>query len=352
MDELLASITSAIKQIETSMGLDWRYSYWSARMEDAGLGRVEISSTEVFARLAKGGFGAAQCGPGEMELTGGGETRVRVRLLSAPAGRSLWILSSVADIRREPDHAAELVNQAIMGEDAEELVSLGEWYLVRLRDGYHGWVRSWYVREIDRREIDSYRRRANARVEANVAYIRSSPDEESLPISDIVAGSQLIAEEPAGGFRRVVLPDGRAGFVRESELGGLPDPAEPSREGIVSRAQRYLGIPYLWGGTSPKGFDCSGLVKRAFEMEGVDLPRDTDRQALTGREIPLEQAEPGDLLFFGEAGTISHVAIYLGGKRFIHAYGAVRINGLRAEDPSFDPKLAGRLKSVRVVLPS
>jgi cell wall-associated NlpC family hydrolase len=184
-----------------------------------------------------------------------------------------------------------------------------------------------------------------------VAYVRSLPEEKGLPVTDIVAGSRLIAGAPAKGYRRVVLPDGRAGFMRESELGGLPVPARPSREGIVSRAKRYLGINYIWGGTSPKGFDCSGLVKRVFEMEGVDLPRDTDRQARMGREVPIERAEPADLLFFGESATVSHVAIYLGEESFIHSYGAVRINGLRAGDGSFDPKLAGRLKFVRSVLP-
>lgn len=351
MDELLAIISEKIKGIEASLGLDWRYSYSSARLTHGGERAVEVSDREVFDALLRSGLDAAPIGEGELVVKGNSGVSATVLLLPAPAGTALWVLSSVADIRREPTHAAELVNQAIMGEAAEKLKSEGDWYLVRLRDRYHGWMRSWYVADFDRHEIDSYRERLNARVEANVAYIRSLPDAESLPVTDIVAGSLLIAGPPADGFRSVVLPGGRSGYVRESELGGMCHPGGPSRERIVSRAQRYIGITYLWGGTSPKGFDCSGLVKRVFEMEGVELPRDTDRQAMAGKEIPLERSAPADLLFFGEGDTISHVAICLGEGRFIHAYGEVRINSLHEEDPFFDPKLAARLKLVRSVLP-
>ncbi len=139
--------------------------------------------------------------------------------------------------------------------------------------------------------------------------------------------------------------------MRESELGGADRTGPPSREAIVGRAERYLGIPYIWGGTSPKGFDCSGLVKRVFGMEGVELPRDTDRQALAGREAPVGEARPGDLLFFGEGEPVSHVAIALDGGRFIHSYGEVRVNSLLPDDSLFEPKLAASVRFARVILP-
>jgi len=255
-------------------------------------------------------------------------------------------------VRREPTHAAELLTQLIMGETAEALKTEGDWFLVRLPDGYHGWIRSWYVRDESRAEIDAYGERAHSLVVANVGYVLSAADEKSLPVSDIVAGTWIAADHGEGGYRRVTLPGGREGFMREGELvdGAAPS---PDRRRLAERSLRFLGIPYLWGGTTPKGFDCSGLVKRVFLMEGMVLPRDSDRQALVGAVIPKERSEdilPGDLLFFGEGGKVSHVAIYLGHTTFIHASGEVRINSLSKRDSRYDERLARTLLFARSVL--
>ncbi|MCU0639288.1 MAG: C40 family peptidase, partial [Candidatus Krumholzibacteria bacterium] len=102
-----------------------------------------------------------------------------------------------------------------------------------------------------------------------------------------------------------------------------------------------------------KGFDCSGLVKRVFLMEGIRLPRDASQQALIGAHVGAENrggAGPADLLFFGEGGRVTHVAISLGGGRFIHAQGEVRINSLGEDDPLFEEKLAGKLLFARSVI--
>jgi hypothetical protein len=349
MNEQNQGIIIKIKEIEDSLGLDWRFSYHALRVVRPGEAEVELSSDAVYRALLEEYHGQERSG-GRGYLLDVGGARARVSLLVPPAGTALWVMSSVADIRRSPDHASELLTQMIMGESAELLKTEGDWYLVRLPDGYIGWLRSWYVRESAREGIASYVDRADAMVEANVAYVRSSPGEdEGLPVSDIVAGSRIIAEPPEAGYRSVSLPGERNGYLRESELGG--ERSAPSREEIVSRAKRYIGIPYLWGGTSPKGFDCSGLVKRVFGMEGIELPRDTDRQALAGNEAGARSARPGDLLFFGEGEVVSHVAIALGEERFIHAYGEVRINGLSPEDPLYEPKLAESVRFARVILP-
>lgn len=349
MNELNQSIINKIKEIEDSLGLDWRFSYHALQAERPGEAAIELSSGEVFEALLEGGHEPERTGEHSFLLKEGG-ARATVNLLVPPAGTALWAVSSVADIRKSPDHASELLTQMIMGESAERLKTEGEWYLVRLQDGYIGWLRSWYVRESARDGIGSFLERADARVEASVAYVRSSPEEGGLPVSDIVAGSRVVAGPPASGYRRVELPGERSGYMRDSELGGSGEGNVPSREGIVSRAKRYLGIPYLWGGTSPKGFDCSGLVKRVFGMEGAELPRDTDRQALVGDEALVVAARPGDLLFFGEGEAVSHVAIALGGSRFIHAYGEVRINSLGTGDPLYEEKLAGSVRFARLLL--
>jgi cell wall-associated NlpC family hydrolase len=139
----------------------------------------------------------------------------------------------------------------------------------------------------------------------------------------------------------VELPGGRSGFVEEGLLEELPG-APVARGALLDRARHFLGIPYIWGGTSAKGFDCSGLVKRVFRMEGIETPRDADQQSAEGS--PVEEAADmipeGALLYFGEGGRITHVAISLGEGRFIHSYGDVRINSLLESDSAYEEKLA------------
>ncbi len=351
MDTLIDRISSVIKEIEDSMNIDWRFSYVGITRSESGECTIELSAGDLFealpGRLAgievvPGPEGEFRAGP-----AGGGVT---VRFLRPLEGRRLWVSSSVADVRREPSHAAELVTQAIMGEDAAALKLDGDWYLVMLPDGYHGWIRSWYVHETRPEDIASYMKRANTLVVANIAYIRQSADPDSFPVTDLVAGTRVAADRASDGFRKVLLPGGREGFAPERDLEDIAAPVGLLRERIISRAMRFIGIPYLWGGTSTKGFDCSGLVKRVYMMEEIELPRDSDRQALVGEEVPLEESAPGELLFFGEGEAITHVAIYLGGKRFIHASGEVRINSLDTEDELFEPKLAGNLRVIRCVI--
>lgn len=92
-----------------------------------------------------------------------------------------------------------------------------------------------------------------------------------------------------------------------------------SATGVLGIAEQYLGVPYQWGGTTPAGFDCSGFVQYVFAKAGVSLPRTTTEQETVGTVIPVSQAQPGDLLFWGARGSSYHVAIYMGNGRYINA---------------------------------
>jgi cell wall-associated NlpC family hydrolase len=113
---------------------------------------------------------------------------------------------------------------------------------------------------------------------------------------------------------------------------------------LTATGVRFLGIPYLWGGSTPKGFDCSGLVQRIYRLHGVILPRDSDQQSRIGGEkhvASLDDLAPGDLLFFGRAAQrITHVGMALPDRLFLHAYGQVRVNSLDPAHPLFEPNLA------------
>ena len=356
MEDMLRRIGAAIAAVEKELGFDWRFSYWKLLPRERGAFEIEFSREEIWQRLPGHLDGFSVTGGKDSDrvatLSAGG-IGVGLKLLGADSTRPLLVVSSVADVRREPSHSAELLTQLIMGETAVSLKAEGDWFLVRLPDDYHGWIRSWYVRETAGAEIEAYRRSARTVVEASVGYVLSSRDARSLPVCDVVAGTKIVADDAIEGFRAVTLPGGRRGFIREEDVAPAIPPGQLDRERLAKRAMRFLGIPYLWGGATPKGFDCSGLVMRVFLAEGVSLPRDSDRQALVGVSLPAERARdlsPGDLLFFGEEGKVGHVALSLGKALFIHAYGEVKINSLSTEDERYDEKLAKKFLFARSVL--
>jgi cell wall-associated NlpC family hydrolase len=329
MRDAASRISEEIAGAEKRMGMDWRSSWSKVSTDVAGRINATVSRPELFDELSA------------QEIVRRGD--VTVELAGSRQKMVLWALSSVVDLRRGPEHSSELLTQAIMGETMTLLERRGDWYLVMLDDGYHGWVRSWNSGEFPRKEIDSYAARAKAMVGANVTYVLSEPREGSLPVSDITAGTRVVTGEVTGDYTQVELPGGRPGFLETSSLEVIPG-GPPAREALLGRARRFLGIPYIWGGTSAKGFDCSGLVKRVFRMEGIETRRDADQQSVAGARVAeddLREIPEGALLFFGEGGRVTHVAISLCGGLFIHSYGDVRINSLFESDPLYEEKLAG-----------
>jgi cell wall-associated NlpC family hydrolase len=132
--------------------------------------------------------------------------------------------------------------------------------------------------------------------------------------------------------------------MKRADLESSPARPRLTREGLVRTGIRFLGVPYLWGGNTPLGFDCSGLVQRIFRLHGRLLPRDSDQQARIGvlREGTGPAVfEPGDLLFFGRsADRVTHVGMVLPDRTFLHAYGQVIVSSLDASHPAFHPGVA------------
>lgn len=251
---------------------------------------------------------------------------------------------SVADVRKGPSHETELRTQIIYGDKVTPLKAEGDWYLVRLADGYVGWIRSWHLKEIARQDLDVFEAAAGHRVKVNVVQVFAEPDEESYPVTDAVIGT--VVRAGAGGrkgWRSVAFADGREGFIRARNIEPLPRSRRIVRDRLATTGMRFLGIPYLWGGATPKGFDCSGLMQRIFQLHGALIPRDSDMQSRHGRLKPagaLDGLRTGDLLFFGKTDAqISHVAMYLSDGLFLHAYGLVKVGSLAPAHPLFESKL-------------
>lgn len=254
----------------------------------------------------------------------------------------MLVVSAVADVRREPSHKAELVSQAIQGDAVTPLKAENEWTLVRMDDGYVGWIRDWHLQTWSAAGRDAFLAAATHRIKTNHAIAVETPG--GTVLGELVVGTPLVAGESAGrGLVSARLADGRAGYVPRSSLEPLRA-RRPTPERLAKTGLAFLGIPYLWGGTTPNGFDCSGLIQRVFRLNGLALPRDSDQQALVGRERPNptpSELVPGELLFFGRTReSITHVGLVLPDLTFLHSYGQVTVNALDPSHPRYSQRLA------------
>jgi cell wall-associated NlpC family hydrolase len=156
-----------------------------------------------------------------------------------------------------------------------------------------------------------------------VAPIYRDPDPDSEQVTQAVRGEPLTVEERRDGWARVRTAYDYPGWIAEAALGAAPDPAWlPARidgEPVVL-AREFVGTPYLWGGMTEHGVDCSGLVHMAYRRTGRLVPRDAHEQEDAGTELAEAEARPGDLVTYGDLdGDATHIAFWLGGGRILHA---------------------------------
>ena len=266
---------------------------------------------------------------------------------------------SVATMKSKPSHPAELGNQLIMGMPVKILKRENGWYYSQsLGDRYLGWMEPDHLALVTREELDTFLAASRLVVTVPFTVAREGQASDAQPVADLVLGNILLAGNANGnGWRAVRLPDGRTGFVEETALmdyAAWKTSRQLTPENIERTARLFMGVPYLWGGTSAKGFDCSGYTKTVFRANGFELQRDADQQSEQGEAVPLDgdlaQLRKGDLVFFGpRAGVtrITHVGIYLGDKLFIHCAGKVKLNSFDPASPLFSESLRGRLVNAR-----
>lgn len=253
---------------------------------------------------------------------------------------------SVANGRTNPQNSAELSTQALLGTPLRILKKESGWYYVQTPDEYLGWMDDGFV-SMGKDEFDEWMRQPRVIVTEPYGFSYRSKEKREV-VSDVVLGALFVKKREVGAWYEVLYPDGRVAFIPKE----IAQPyekwitsAKDTPENILRTARRFFGIPYLWGGTSSKGFDCSGFTKTVFYFNGIMLPRDASQQAHIGEFIDagtdFKNVKAGDLLFFGtraEGDTkerVRHVGIYLNDGKFIHASGDVRVNSLNPSDPDF-----------------
>src|SRR5690606_10504347 len=193
-------------------------------------------------------------------------------------------------------------------------------------------------------------------------HIYEDTDEENV-VSDLTAGNILELVQEGKDYHQVQLPDGRTGYVKANMLVPYDQwlaTRSTSPANLISTAKSMLGSPYLWGGTSIKGMDCSGFTKTVFFLNGQGIPRDASQQILEGeeddREKNWENLQIGDLLFFGVPATedsrerVVHVGMWIGNHSFIHSRGRVRISSFNPASENYDEYEYNRyLRTKRII---
>jgi hypothetical protein len=278
-----------------------------------------------------------------------------MRLPDAALGtaRHALVRSAVAPVYAEPRLPAPQISQLIMGMRVELLSHADEWFRIRGEDGYIGWVYEGYLRAGDDDWAFSWESGRNG--ESVVSLGAELVDDDGRVIARLPWGARL--SRHSGAFH---LPDGRSGIVANGDVvdvDRLADWFPPRGESVARTARRWHGAPYLWGGVTFNGVDCSGFTQAVMWMHGIALPRDSDLQERAGPGFALgrelDELQPGDLLFFAEEDAgVSHVAISLGGPLIIHSAlgnGGVHVNALTGDEP-IERRLAAMFVSARRLL--
>ncbi len=246
---------------------------------------------------------------------------------------------SVANLRTAPKQEAELASQALLGSRVKLLKESQGWSLVQTPDKYIAWMENDSYVQMNNLQISELELSKRIFFTKINGYCYSARNVNSDPVSDLVAGNLLKEVERDGEFVKVEYPDKRMGYILNTNCENFKDYLNSLRltgENIVITAKKFMGVPYLWGGTSGKLMDCSGFTRTVFMLNGIYLPRDASQQVNVG--IPVDTKDgfsnlkPGDLLFFGKKATptskekITHVGIYIGNDDFIHESGMVQIS--------------------------
>ncbi len=256
---------------------------------------------------------------------------------------------SVANLRSKPGHSSELATQATLGTVLNVYKKEDNWFYVQTPDKYLAWVDEGGIELVESQKAENWQ------VDDKVIYTETyghaylGPEEDVSIVSDLTAGNLVKLVKIGAENYLVRFPDGRNAYVRKNESAVYDqwlNELDGANETLIATAQDLMGIPYLWGGTSTKGVDCSGFTKTVYFLNGMVIPRDASQQVHTGILVDstrnFDKLQKGDLLFFGRKATDStaqrvvHVGMWIGHNEFIHSSGKVRISSIDKTSKNYD----------------
>jgi hypothetical protein len=238
-----------------------------------------------------------------------------IRILRCEPCPKLYVSTNLTGLYEEPTFSRALSSELCYGTELEVLEEQPRWVLTRQSDGYLGWAYRPYLGE---GPVPT----ATHLIVAPVLEVHLEPEETSPVVTRLVSGTGVLVEDARGTWARISANKG--GWVPSKNLrslADLPGTREDKRKSMIEDSQRMIGVPYLWGGMTGNGVDCSGFVRLLHHWVGVPVPRDADLQHEAAK--PIEPPfEAGDLLFFSAKDSnrkITHVGMSLGGWNMIHS---------------------------------
>ena len=256
---------------------------------------------------------------------------------------------SVANLRGDSKHSSELVTQATLGTPVKIWKRTDEWYYIQTPDDYLSWVDHGGITTMNESDFNNWKTSEKIIITKAYGSSYAKPDLDSNPVTDLVTGAVLELLEDSRDFFKVRYPDAREAYVSKNDAKNYVEwlqNLEPDGESLTRVSEKLMGLPYLWGGTSAKGVDCSGFTKTIYFMNGMVIPRDASQQVKEGTLIDeqsdFSKLEVGDLLFFGRPATDStsekvvHVGMWIGNNEFIHSSGDVHISSVDDKAENFD----------------
>ena len=264
-------------------------------------------------------------------------------------------LSSIY-MRIAPDYESALETQELMGTVVEITGEKGYWREIVSPQPYKAWCTEKGLVEMTAEEIKAYENAPKCIFTELYGHVYKQPSCKSMSICDLVGGDimRIKGGKPRKGWTQIILPGGQEGWVKSEAIkphsgfrsiakgeGSADSISNKEMEKIIATAFLLKGVPYLWGGMTPKGVDCSGLVRWSYLMNGILLPRNASQMIHCGEPVDLKAMQRGDLVFFGTPATdqkpqrITHVGIYLGEDHIIHSSHLVRVNSLIQGEPDY-----------------
>jgi len=239
-----------------------------------------------------------------------------------------YVTTNLLDLRKEPRFNSERLSQLLFGEVVRVGSPRSGHVRITQSDGYAGWVDRRFLRSVSRTAALEYQKWRHHVVAREKTRLLDWPLDITPTPHFLYYGTHVRVVACRGGVATCRLPDGGTLKLRRNQLRPIKkiSVAKVSGTDLVREARRFLGAPYLWGGVSPAGFDCSGLVRTILGSFGIYVPRDTKDQIRTGTPVPRDAVRTGDLVFFKR-----HVGLAIGRNRIIHSSvsgSGVRINSL------------------------
>lgn len=344
--EPLERAGEAVEAVALEQALDRRTSIWELEVKRTAAGLVIEGKTdrpELLEELRQ-----------KLQLRGSA-VQIRVAVLPDDAvdvADRTWALVSVpvASVTGKPAFAAALTTQAVMGTPLRVLERQGPFWRVQMPDGYIGWVHGLQIARLTEAELSAWNSADHVVVTARDGVLR---DEIGNVLSPLVLGTILRRVKTGSDTVIVRLPDGGTGSISAADVCDAEDfyarwnkrreaGGEEYVSALIETAESLLGVPYLWGGTSEHGVDCSGFISLLYRLSGVIVARDADQQLAQSQQDNLASSMParGRLLGFGRKDgdgkrVVEHIALSLGQGDFIHSLGSVRIESLSPNSPRF-----------------